>query len=235
MKSRRAQQLPLSSLLHQLFSQKQYLIQHAMRNYETEESNLSHSFTKLWNIFILAISDLKAGEIVCILDALDDCAETERYQIIDTLSIFYKQSQNSQLKFLITSRPYFDIERKFASSIRKFLTIRLYGEEESEGICREIDIVIRSKVSELGIELVLDDSEQSALQDELLIMKHRTYLWLKLRVDVIRGELDPTKKAVEKSYQKHFQLQLIKHMRRSWQRPRIRREQESFFILLLRR
>ena len=185
--------IALSSLLHQLFSQKQYLIRHAMRDYETEGSNLSHSFAKLWNTFILAISDPNAGEVVCVLDALDECAEAERYQIIDTLSAFYKQCQSSQLKFLVTSRPYFDIEREFANLIRHFPTIHLQGEKESEAICREIDIVIKSKVSELGLQLKLDDSEQSALQDELLAMEHRTYLWLKLMVDVIRGELEPTK------------------------------------------
>ena len=72
--------IALSSLLHQLFSQKQYLSRHAMRDYETEGSNLSHSFAKLWNTFILAISDPNAGEVVCVLDALDECAEAERYQ-----------------------------------------------------------------------------------------------------------------------------------------------------------
>ena len=188
-----------SSLLHQLFSRKQSLIQHAMQDYTIDGDKLPILFHKLWGILIKATSDPKAGEVVCILDALDECAEAERYQIINTLGTFYKQSQSSsQLKFLVTSRPYFDIERKFASLIRHFPTVRLHGEGESEAISREIDIVIRSKVSELGQELELDDSEQSALQDELLAMEHRTYLWLKLVLDVIRGEIDPTKKRLKR-------------------------------------
>jgi len=187
-----------SSLLHQLFAQKQSLIQHAMQDYTTDGDKLPNFFHKLWGILVKATSDPKAGEVVCILDALDECADAERYQIIDTLSTFYKQSQSSsQLKFLVTSRPYFDIERKFASLTRHFPTIRLHGEKESEAISREIDIVIRFKVSELGQELELGDSEQLALQDELLAMEHRTYLWLKLMVDVIRGEIDPTKKRLK--------------------------------------
>jgi ankyrin repeat protein len=189
----------LSSLLHQLLSQKQSLIQHAMQDYKTEGNYLPHSIYKLWGILTKAASDSEAGEIICVLDALDECAEAERYQIIDTLSTFYKQTQRcSQLKFLITSRPYFDIERKFANLIGRFPTIRLRGERETEAISREIDIVIRSRVSELGQELELDDSEQSILRDQLLAMEHRTYLWLKLIVDVIREEIDPSKKRLER-------------------------------------
>ena len=146
-----------------------------------------------------ASSDPKAGEIICILDALDECNEAERYQLIDNLSTFYQQSpSSSQLKFLVTSRPYIDIERKFANLFRQFPTIRIHGERESTAISREIDIVIRSKVSELGQELELDDSEQSQLQKELLAMEHRTYLWLKLMINVIRDEIDPTKKRLSR-------------------------------------
>jgi ankyrin repeat protein len=187
----------LSSLLHQLFLQKQSLIQYAMHDYKIEGSHLVHLFHKLWGILIKAASDSKAGEVVCVLDGLDECAEAERYQIIDTLSTYYKQS-GSQLKFLLTSRPYYDIERKFANLIRRFPTIRLRGERESETIGHEIDIVIRSTVLELGEELGLDDSEQSMLRDEVLAMENRTYLWLKLIVDVIREEIDTSKSRLKR-------------------------------------
>jgi hypothetical protein len=191
--------IALSALLHQLFSQKQSLIRHATRDYETEGSKLPHSFHKLWSILVMATADPKAGEVVCILDALDECAEVERYQIIDTLSGFYKQSQrNSQLKFLVTSRPYFDIERKFAGLIQHFPTIRLHGEKESDAIGREISIVIRSRVSELAQELELNSSEQSTLQNGLLAVEHRTYLWLRLMITVIRDEIEPTETRLKK-------------------------------------
>jgi hypothetical protein len=190
----------LSSLLHQLFSQKQSLIQYAKQDYLTEGNHLQHNYHKLWGILVNAASDSKAGQIICILDALDECAEAERYQIIDTLSTFYRQGERengSQLKFLITSRPYFDIERRFAALIQHFPTIRLHGERESEAISREIDIVIRSKVLDLGQELELDNFEQSILQTELLAMEHRTYLRVTLIFRIIRDELDPTEDRIK--------------------------------------
>lgn len=191
----------LSAPLHQLFSQKQSLIQHAMQDYKVEGHKLSQSFHKLWTIFVEATSDPNAGEVICILDALDECAEPGRYGIIDVLSTLYKQSTSrqsgSQLKFLVTSRPYFDIERRFANLTRTFPSIRLHGERESEAISCEINIVIKFRISELRWELQLDDSEQSTLENELLGMTHRTYLWLKLILEVIRDEIGLTKKRLK--------------------------------------
>jgi ankyrin repeat protein len=187
----------LSALLHQLFSQTRSLINHAIDDYRVEGHQLSESFHKLWTILTKAASDPKAGEIVCVLDALDECAERERYLLIDTLSAFYKQRNSCKLKFLITSRPYFDIERRFAHLIRDIPTIRLHGEKESKAISYEINLVIKSKVADMALELDLDDSEQSTLQDELLAIEHRTYLWLKLIIEVILDEIGLTKKKLK--------------------------------------
>ena len=187
----------LSALLHQLFSQKPILIKHAMSDYAADGDKLPQSFYKLWGILIKAIADPNAGVVVCVLDALDECVESERYQIIDALKTFFTQAasgQNiSQLKFLVTSRPYFDIERRFTDLIRGFPTIRLHGEKELEIISREIDVVIKWKVEKLGLELELDKREQSTLEHELLGMQHRTYLWLKLIFEVIQNEIGLTK------------------------------------------
>jgi ankyrin repeat protein len=148
-----------------------------------------------------ATADPNAGEVVCILDALDECAESGRHQIIDSLNSFYKESSSSEagsnLKFLVTSRPYIDIERRFADLTRNFPTIWLRGEMESNTISSEIDVVIKSEVANLAKRLQLDKSEQSMLQNELLAKEHRTYLWLKLIVDVIKDEIGITKKKLK--------------------------------------
>jgi len=192
----------LSALLHQLFSQKQSLIQHAIEDHTAEGDQLPQLFHKLWSILMKATSDSRAGEVVCILDALDECEESGRYRIIDALNMFYKQAISSrqspsQLKFLVTSRPYFDIERRFADLISSFPTIRLQGEKESEAIRREINTVIKWRISKLGLELNLNDSEQSTLKRELLSMTHGTYLWSKLIFEIIRNEISLTSKRLK--------------------------------------
>ena len=194
----------LSALLHQLFSQKGSLVRYALPDYETEGSKLPQSFHKLWTVLIKAAADSEAGEIVCILDAIDECEESGRYNVINAVNTFYSDTvsssnQNvSKLKFLITSRPYVHIQRQFMALTRNFPTIHLRGEEESDAIGREIDTVIKWRVSKLGPELGLDESEQYTVEKELSSMTHRTYLWLTLILNVIRNEIGLTKKKLQR-------------------------------------
>ena len=191
----------LSALLHQLFSQNNMLVKYAMPEFKHEGPNLPQLFGKQWSILTKAIADPKAGEIVCVLDALDECEKSERFILIDTLKGFYRNiaSNGTALKFLVTSRPYFDIERRFKELTSDLPTIRLAGEVETASISREIDIVIKAKVQEIGVELGLEDSVRSSLEEDLLNITHRTYLWLKLIFDVISNQLIVTKKSLRKS------------------------------------
>ncbi|EPE35822.1 Ankyrin repeat-containing protein [Glarea lozoyensis ATCC 20868] len=186
----------ISAILHQLFSQNPMLIKYAMKDYEADGHKLPESFHTLWDIFIKAVADPKAGEVFCILDALDECAEEGRYQIINAVNQLYQKAKpeesTSQLKFLITSRPYLDIERRLSDLTSSYPKIRLQGEQEYNAISREIDLVIRRRVRKLSSELRLNHLEQSTLEAELLRTTHRTYLWLTLILDIVRGTINPT-------------------------------------------
>jgi ankyrin repeat domain-containing protein 50 len=193
----------LSALLHQLFSQRKFLIQHAIPDYRSEGKLLPTLFHKLWTILTNAATNPKAGEVVCILDALDECEESGRYDIIKALSAFYKKANNtegnpSKLKFLATSRPYLDIERRFAMLTHDIPTVHLQGENESKAISEEINLVIHFEAHKnIGLELKLNDSERSFLECKLSSMPHRTYLWLKLILEVIRSRASVTQKGIQ--------------------------------------
>ncbi|KAF1813100.1 HET-domain-containing protein [Eremomyces bilateralis CBS 781.70] len=191
----------LAALLHQLFRQKPTLIKHAMPDFAANGHQLSQSFHILWSILIKTVADRNAGEVFCVLDALDECAEGGQYQIINALSSFYQQASSgnnaSRLKICVTSRPYPGIERRFTDLTSNFPTIRLHGEQESDIISHEIDLVIKWRVSQLGSELKLNNSEQSNLETELLSMSHRTYLWSTLIFDIIRKMIRPTSRKLK--------------------------------------
>lgn len=133
--------------MHQLIQRKPKLIQHAMSGFAANGDKLPQSFHTLWDILTNTVADPEAGEVFCILDALDECAEAGRYQIINALGIFYQHASSrknaSQLKMCITSRPYPDIKRRFTDLTTNFPTIRLRGEHESDIISHEIDLVIK--------------------------------------------------------------------------------------------
>ena len=192
----------LSALLHQLFSQRKFLIQHATQDYKSEGIQLPKLFHKLWTILVKAATDPKAGEVVCILDALDECEESDRYNIIKALSAFYKEAKNtegnpSKFKFLATSRPYRDIERRFAELTHDMPAVHLQGERESKEISEEINHVIHYEAhNKIGVQLNLKDLEKNFLERKLSSMPHRTYLWLKLILEEIRSRTSVTQKGI---------------------------------------
>ncbi|KAL1851954.1 hypothetical protein Plec18167_007543 [Paecilomyces lecythidis] len=195
------------ALLHQLLSKddNSALIGHALEEYQKAGSNLRSSFTRLWKIFIDAATDPQAGEVICILDALDECDWVEegrgQSQLIDALRKFHRDyveddesAGRVRLKVLVTSRPYIDIERKFRTLTRRFPTLRLAGENESKQISKEIDVVVKERVKILGDDLDLPASTVSALETHLLTTTQRTYLWVRLIFDVLKEQLKTTEK-----------------------------------------
>lgn len=124
----------------------------------------------------------KAGKILCILDALDECEQSGKGRLINSLNKFYSKvgPYDGHLKFIVTSRPYLDIEERFGN-----LTIRLAGEDETELIRQEIDLVIRDRVSQIAVRKSLNHDTQKALEQRLLRTEHRTYLWLYLTLDSV--------------------------------------------------
>ena len=170
----------MAALLHQLFSKPQwaFLIRYAMPDYRSMGLGLVNSFTNLWEVFLLAVSDPRVGPIYCVLDALDECVKKDRSELLSALECAFNKPEKPDLrenvKVLVTSRPYQDIERRF------FFLIRLEGEKETKIIKKEIDRVIKHKVPELSQRLRLDQRQQSLLEAKLLSVEHRTYLWLHL-------------------------------------------------------
>ena len=163
--------------MHQLCIQNHLVLQEIVPVYQSNGNELSLSFAWLWKALLAVTSCSEAGEIVCILDALDESEEQDRITLIECLNNFYttRSSFTGCVKFLVTSRPYYDIEERFDE-----LVIRLAGEDESEQIGQEIDLVIKDRVPKIAARKKLNSRTQDALQERLLASKSRTYLWLYL-------------------------------------------------------
>jgi len=172
------------ALLHQLYTDKPALIKHALPVFNKEGEKIQTLFSELWAILRASVTDPTAGNTICVLDALDECEESGRILLIDSLKQFHRNSgwngTNGFVKFLVTSRPYQSIERKFRVLENALPQIRLAGEDETESIKEEIDLVIKDRVGGLRDDLELDSRVAGNLESKLLSMDHRTYLWLKL-------------------------------------------------------
>ncbi|CZR60693.1 uncharacterized protein PAC_10589 [Phialocephala subalpina] len=195
----------LCALLHQLFDRKPELLSHAIEVYNQNGNSFTGNVDLLWGILIAAAADPKAGEIICILDALDECKQSELKYLLRKVCAFYeghpRVSDNTTLKFLVTSRPLQHIADEFNDITQKLPTIRLAGEEDTDQIKLEIDLVIKAELEALQQQRGLDLEAISRLRQELTKFEHRTYLWLKLVFELIRNNIDsPTKKGRQKIF-----------------------------------
>jgi hypothetical protein len=192
----------LCALLHQLISQKPTLIQHAMKQYEKDGQGLIHSTNSLWKILLDAVQDQQAGSVIIVLDALDECHESELEDLmrnIETQSLNF-QSSRSRIRYFMTSRPYEQIVAKFQGLFNYFPRIHIPGEEESGAISQEVNHVIKYRVERLAKEMRLTYEVKNDLADRLMRTEHRTYLWVYLVFDNIKTEgFKKTKKGIEEA------------------------------------
>ena len=174
----------ICALLHQFLCARKspILLQKTTDVFRAHGSGMTESLYILWNLLLDIAQDPAAGQMICILDALDECEKKSRETLIRYLNAFSSRSarRSGQLKFLVTSRPYYNIEESF-----DHLTIRLAGEDESEAVQREIDLVIKDRVPRVSRQLRLDSVTQNVLQQRLLDTENRTYLWLHLILEDI--------------------------------------------------
>jgi ankyrin repeat protein len=175
----------LCAILHQLFSAQPRLLRYAMEAWDKNGQKLLLEVQELWRIFLSAATSRDAHHVTIVIDALDECRENDRRMLIRLLSEFYikssqSRSRSSCLKFLVTSRPYLEIEDHFREIQKKLPMMRLRGELENDRIHEEINLVISEKVDALADTKCLHPNTREILKQKLLAMKHRTYLWLHL-------------------------------------------------------
>ncbi|KAE8422505.1 hypothetical protein BDV36DRAFT_291331 [Aspergillus pseudocaelatus] len=181
----------LSVILRQLFIAQPQLLQDAVLNkLETDGQKLVQSFSELWNILVSVSGNSKAAEVICILDALDECQDGDRRQLISAVKDFYLgPHKSSKLKFLITSRPYDHIRRGFWELEKQLPTIHLSGdsEEEVKEISHEIGLVIEKRVDDISDQRSLEKDERDMLAQKLNAVDNQTYLWVSLTLDVLEN------------------------------------------------
>jgi ankyrin repeat protein len=180
----------LCAILHRLFTQDPTgsLIKYALDSHQNHGRKLTLNFSELWQILENCARSSDTREIVCILDALDECNAAGRLQLTKQLKEFYfKQDQSNRrlkLKFLITSRPYDDIEVSFRSFSNTTAYLRFDGDNKSKEINHEINLVIDARMDDIAGDFA--DEDRRKISERLKSMDNRTYLWLHLTIDIIK-------------------------------------------------
>lgn len=151
------------------------------------------TFTKLWFIFTTIVTNSIAKNIICVFDAFDECNDQKQSRLLESLEDFCLDSRTSffasRLKFLVTSRSYFEIRRRFNKILKAFNNIELVENNELASIQKEIDLVIKHQVANLKRENRLVSKISEHLKKRLLEIEHKTYLWFHLLWNIVRKNL----------------------------------------------
>ncbi|CAG1999053.1 unnamed protein product [Fusarium graminearum] len=142
-----------------------------------------------------------AGPVTVVLDALDECAESEFTDLMRNIENQFRSNQlggHGKLKYLLTSRPYNQILSKLRVLLDAFPNIHIPGEEESETISREVNHVIGHRINQLATEKCLKGGIKNHLEKKLQEATHRTYLWVHLVFDYLqKHDFKKTLKGIE--------------------------------------
>jgi hypothetical protein len=182
----------LCTLLHQLFDLNSHLLTDTiLAKHGARGEKFVESFPELWKTFVDAAG---CRETVCVLDALDECRDSDRKQLINAIT----GTRVPGLKFLLTSRPYEHIRREvFQRPKAQMASIHLQGDRgpTAGAIVQEIKLVVESRIDETADLFYLEPDERQLMRKQLGSVSNRTYLWITLVFD---GLMD-SKLGIDKS------------------------------------
>lgn len=176
----------LCALLHQLFVARKPLVCHAIQEFKNKKKAFTQELATLWNILTEAATDKRnSGNVICIIDGLDECEMVTQVQLIRSFVRFYQNETPNRngplLKLLVTSRPDRAIEKEFSN----LKNIRLKVEDRPTATCEDIKTVVKAKVRCIGATECLSEDLQEDLVRRLFGKAEQTFLWVSLVLEMI--------------------------------------------------
>ena len=182
----------LRGLLLQLLRQRPILFNHIQSHFDMSRDSLFTNFHALWRIFVCILQDSGAGEVFCLIDALDECEkETRQLFLTDFTKLFCsQQSQKTVVKFIVTSRRESDIEESLSAvgpavqnlqvdsgrvnhDLHRFINVRVDELSKMKGYKSALKDKIRCALTEkaggtfLYVSLVLHDLKKTIISSQV--------------------------------------------------------------------
>ena len=157
----------------------------SLRNARGNQS-LADDFWELWKLLEYCASSSACGDIIFVIDALDECSKSDRGDFIKALKTFASSTKATDgsinLKVLITSRPYNEFELDLKSN-------KLFKHIPFDQISKEeIWYVVKARMSDFNGRLTPNACEK--ISNYLINVEAHTYLGLDLILQYIHEKYD---------------------------------------------
>ncbi|OTB13320.1 hypothetical protein K445DRAFT_356051, partial [Daldinia sp. EC12] len=201
LEEQRSMTIAMCCIVRQIIDQRPNLLSRRIIEKFESRGTLTSSFQGLWEILISLTKSQVGGEIICIMDAFDECGEEGRSQLIEALGksrmLHIPGSHTGVLKFVLTSRPDSTVWRGFQRLKEWIPVLELTGESRADLISQEVNVFIEDNLKNVGSRLELSENEQKLLRKEFTAVPHRTYLWANLVFKAIRDTVDITRNELQ--------------------------------------
>ena len=177
----------LRGLLLQLLRQRPMLFKHIQPEFAVSRDNLFTNFHGLWRIFDGILKDPEAGEVFCLIDALDECEKESRQSFLTNLTELFTplQTKKKIFKFIITSRPENDIEESLTTASPSIRNIRVDTGKVNDDLSKFINI----RVDELSRKKGYQPNQKDIIKRTLTDKAGGSFLY----VSIVLHELQKAK------------------------------------------
>ncbi|KAK2765528.1 hypothetical protein FQN54_008382 [Arachnomyces sp. PD_36] len=161
----------LKGLIFMLVEQQNSLIHGIMKKYGKDLSEILNGpdiLDELGGIIADLTQDSSVGTVYLIIDALDECSDSELlFKVMKSVH----RGQSSKAKWLVTSRPVLSLD-----SLK--IDFKIDFKDRSNEIFNSIGVYVDSKVSELARIKILTEEESQQIKDFLKDNSNGTFLWI---------------------------------------------------------
>lgn len=141
-KDRNNRRAVLRNILYQLMLRHPELISHAKTAYYNLGRNFSESLNALVKIFKNCSQDPKLGDLIIIIDGLDECSDFRELASLDWITSTLQLVTTNALRFIVTSRPSSAFPRVPSSSVIRLLLDTEARTEIGHDVHRFIDTTV---------------------------------------------------------------------------------------------
>ncbi|KAF1980251.1 hypothetical protein BU23DRAFT_625403 [Bimuria novae-zelandiae CBS 107.79] len=196
----------LSSIIYQLLIQERGFIKHAKESYKRYGHGIRYQSKEMWNILLTSAAEAHR-RVVCVLDAVDECAPAGRRELVSDLVAASQRgpkTTSTKLKFVVTSRPYQDKDHPYADLASSDVIRHLAGEIAK--VQTDIQTVIRFKAEELAKKHELSKCTLDMLIENISSQNLQTRSFLAVRMAF---ELLDSHQLMQKGAEEHIVRKIL--------------------------
>ena len=140
----------------------------------------------LWEVCCECFDDPRIGNVVCIVDALNECESSSRSQFLRLLKEYKIRSKEGKIKFLATGRP--DAETGVVIG-QAALQLKLEADAPTY-IESDVERVIRREIDIMPALERWSEDRKKQLHTRLFKNSDKTFLWVALILHLLPYALD---------------------------------------------